>query len=196
MTLAGERFRAVPTDWDVVAAFFERVRRRRVVLHAAAVERRGRTLVLAGAHGRGKSTLALALRLRGWRLLADDLVVVEPDGAVQAVERPVRIKRGIAKALPELRDGPSVLPLRASGPRRARAVIVFGPHRGRLRLESMGAGAAVGALARLAWNFRDVPRDVLAALAALTRKARAFRLSGGTVPQRCAAAEELVDARR
>lgn len=45
----------------------------RVVLHAAAVELRGRVLVILGASGAGKTTLAATLCAMGGRLLGDEL---------------------------------------------------------------------------------------------------------------------------
>ena len=47
-------------------------------VHAAAVARDGRALLLIGAGGRGKTTTAMSLALRGWRLIADDLCFLAP----------------------------------------------------------------------------------------------------------------------
>jgi hypothetical protein len=47
-------------------------------LHAALVARGGRGIAILGAGETGKSTLATALWQRGWSLLGDDLVVVDP----------------------------------------------------------------------------------------------------------------------
>jgi hypothetical protein len=50
----------------------------RAVFHAAAcVAPDGRALLIAGESGAGKSTAALALALRGWRCLTDDLAFVD-----------------------------------------------------------------------------------------------------------------------
>lgn len=54
-------------------------RRRRLVLHAAAVEIEGRTFALLGASGSGKSTLALALARRGHAVLSDEVVAMRTD---------------------------------------------------------------------------------------------------------------------
>lgn len=45
--------------------------------HATAVARNGRAVLLLGAPGAGKSDLALRLIDRGWRLVADDRVILE-----------------------------------------------------------------------------------------------------------------------
>lgn len=49
-------------------------------LHATAVVREGRAVLLIGPSGSGKSDLALRLIDRGWRLLADDQVMLACDG--------------------------------------------------------------------------------------------------------------------
>lgn len=49
-----------------------------LLLHSAAVERGGRTLLLPAWPGHGKTTLCAALAHRGWRLLSDEFGVVKP----------------------------------------------------------------------------------------------------------------------
>jgi hypothetical protein len=53
-----------------------------LVLHGNALEKGGRAIVCLGYSGAGKSTLAYALMQQGWRLLADDLVAITPEGLV------------------------------------------------------------------------------------------------------------------
>jgi hypothetical protein len=62
-------------------------------LHAAAVDRGGRCILLPGESGCGKSTLAAALAGAGMRLLGDDTVVLAPDeaGGVQARPLPFAV---------------------------------------------------------------------------------------------------------
>ena len=85
--------------------------RRFLLLHAAAVERDGRAVVLTGESGAGKSTLAALLQPRGWRLLADEFVLVDPaTGLVHPFPRPVSLKNAaiaVARAaLPHAQFGP------------------------------------------------------------------------------------------
>ena len=64
-----------------------------LMLHAAVLERKGLCVVMPGDPGAGKSTLAAALMLSGWRLLSDELALVDrDDGRVQGLARPVSLK--------------------------------------------------------------------------------------------------------
>ncbi len=63
-----------------------------LILHGAVLERNGRALLLPGEPGAGKSTLAAALMLSGWRLLSDEQILLRADGAIQPAPRPVALK--------------------------------------------------------------------------------------------------------
>ena len=64
-----------------------------VMVHAAVVERGGRALILPAPPGSGKSTLCAGLTFSGWRLLSDELTLVEPrTGRVVPVPRPLSLK--------------------------------------------------------------------------------------------------------
>lgn len=64
-----------------------------LLLHASALERRGRTVILPGDPGVGKSTLTAALTLCGWRLLSDELTMIDrDDGLIVPSPRPVSLK--------------------------------------------------------------------------------------------------------
>jgi HprK-related kinase A len=64
-----------------------------VVIHAAAIERDGRAIIMPAPPGSGKSTLCAALIHRGWRLLSDELALLSlEDGAIHALARPVSLK--------------------------------------------------------------------------------------------------------
>lgn len=66
-----------------------------LILHAAVLERDGRALILPAPSGSGKSTLCAGLLFRGWRLLSDELTLIEPrSGAVVPLPRPVSLKNG------------------------------------------------------------------------------------------------------
>lgn len=64
-----------------------------LVLHAAVVEKRGRAMLLPAPPGSGKSTLCAGLVNRGWRLLSDELALIDPSsGEIAPLARPVSLK--------------------------------------------------------------------------------------------------------
>lgn len=64
-----------------------------LLMHAAALERDGRALLLPALPGSGKSTLATALTLRGWRLLSDEFGAFDPTtGLVKPMLKPPALK--------------------------------------------------------------------------------------------------------
>ncbi|HEX2295927.1 MAG TPA: hypothetical protein VHN37_11530 [Actinomycetota bacterium] len=64
-----------------------------VPLHSSVVERDGFYLVLAGPSRAGKSTLAVELLLRGWRLVSDDLAPIAPtDATATRFLKPVQVR--------------------------------------------------------------------------------------------------------
>jgi HprK-related kinase A len=82
-----------------------------LIIHAAAVERGGRVLILPGPPGSGKSTLCTGLAYRGWRLMSDELALVRPtDGALVALARPISLKNEsievIRRFVPDIVYGP------------------------------------------------------------------------------------------
>lgn len=64
-----------------------------LMIHAAIIEKNGKAIVLPGSPGSGKSTLCAALVNRGWRLLSDEMTIINPS-TLQAVPnpRPVSLK--------------------------------------------------------------------------------------------------------
>ncbi|CAN5421404.1 HprK-related kinase A [soil metagenome] len=85
--------------------------RRYLLLHASAVERDGRVLLMTGESGSGKSTLAALLSRRGWRLLGDEFALIDPaTGLAHAFPRLVSLKNAaigvVEAAVPEARFGP------------------------------------------------------------------------------------------
>jgi HprK-related kinase A len=67
--------------------------RRYLLLHAAAVERDGRALLMTGESGSGKSTLAALLGERGWRFMGDEFALVDlADGRLHPFPRSVSLK--------------------------------------------------------------------------------------------------------
>lgn len=64
-----------------------------LIIHAAVVERGGRAALLPAPPGSGKSTLCAGLVQRGWRLLSDELALIDiQNGLVRGMARPVNLK--------------------------------------------------------------------------------------------------------
>lgn len=75
-------------NWSIAASCHQWL-----TLHAASVERNGFAVVLPAPPGSGKSTLCTALALRGWRLLSDELTLINPQSiAASALARPINLK--------------------------------------------------------------------------------------------------------
>ena len=77
-----------------------------LIIHAAALEKNGRAVVLPGPPGAGKSTLTAYLAHNGWRLLSDELALLSlTDGRLTPLARPVSLKNQsidiIAQAVPD-----------------------------------------------------------------------------------------------
>lgn len=87
------RAQALPMiEWGLnwcIAAYSQHV----LVLHAAAVARGDRAIIMPAPPGSGKSTLCAALVNRGWRLLSDELTIIRLDnGQIEGLARPVNLK--------------------------------------------------------------------------------------------------------
>ena len=64
-----------------------------LLLHAAVLEKNGRAVILPGHPGAGKSTLTAALSLSGFRLLSDEMGLIDrDDGLLVPLARPVNLK--------------------------------------------------------------------------------------------------------
>lgn len=82
-------------------------------LHAAVIERGGQAMILPAPSGSGKSTLCAGLIHRGWRLLSDELTLIDPETLqVIPLPRPVSLKNASIEVIrgfaPEARFGPPV----------------------------------------------------------------------------------------
>ncbi len=79
-------------EWGLNYAIYSQVNSV-LILHAAVLERGGRAVVILGKSGAGKSTLCAGLALSGWRLLSDELALVDTEnGSIHPIARPVSLK--------------------------------------------------------------------------------------------------------
>lgn len=76
----------------------------RLHLHAAAVSRGGRGVLISAPSGTGKTTLAAALAHRGWAYTTDEAVAIAPeDITCYGFPKPLMIKPGGTGLVPDLR---------------------------------------------------------------------------------------------
>lgn len=84
----------------------------RLLFHAGALERDGRTLVLPATPGSGKSTLTAALAQRGWRLLSDEFGVLDIErGCFLPLIKPAALKNESIAVIRRFAPGATLGPL-------------------------------------------------------------------------------------
>lgn len=73
-----------------------------LIIHAGVVEKNGFAAILPAPPGSGKSTLTAGLVLSGWRLLSDELTLIDrKTGWIQPIPRPVSLKNN---SIPVIRE--------------------------------------------------------------------------------------------
>lgn len=171
--------------------------RRHLLLHASAVAKDGRAVVLSGESGSGKSTLAALLGEGDWRLMGDEFTLVEPgSGDALAFPRAVSLKNE-AIAEVEARVDPARLgPLLAGTPKgdirhlipRADAIaamheparpalLLFPRFGGEPAIERIGEGEAFVRLTEASTNYVALGEAGFAAMTRLVRETPAFTIS-------------------
>lgn len=64
-----------------------------LMIHGAVLERGGHAILLPAPSGSGKSTLCAGMMCRGWRLLSDELILIDPATLeIHPLSRPVSLK--------------------------------------------------------------------------------------------------------
>lgn len=92
--------------------------RRHLLLHASAVERDGRVLVMTGQSGSGKSTLSALLGSRGWRFMGDEFVLLDPvSGDAVPFPRLISLKNEAIGAMQAAQPDAQFGPLLAGTPK-------------------------------------------------------------------------------
>lgn len=73
-----------------------------LIIHAGVVEKNGMAAILPAPPGSGKSTLTAGLILSGWRLLSDELTLIDrKTGLIHPLPRPVSLKN---ESIPLIRE--------------------------------------------------------------------------------------------
>ncbi|MBJ7438233.1 MAG: HprK-related kinase A [Sphingopyxis sp.] len=171
--------------------------RRHMLLHASAVARDGRALIMSGESGSGKSTLAALLGEGDWRLMGDEFTLIEPvSGDALAFPRAVSLKNeGIAAVAAQV-DAARLGPLMAGTPKgdvrhlipRSEAIaamhepvrpalLLFPRFGGAAAIEPMGEGEAFVRLTEASTNYVALGEAGFAALTRLVRETPAFGVS-------------------
>jgi len=83
-----------------------------LIIHAAVIERKGQAAILAAPPSSGKSTLTAALIHRGWRLLSDELTLIDPaNGMAIPIARPVGLKNQSIEVIREFEPNAVIGPV-------------------------------------------------------------------------------------
>ena len=196
--------------WDILAHIPERARDF-LLLHAGAVARDGRALLVPGSPEAGKSSLTLALLQLGFDYLSDDIGAIDPvTTRVYPFQKRIAVRRStIVRYFPQLEArleddlaGLGVSPRQRfvrpedagaaiSAPTQVGSIVLLGEDRtGPPRLRPLSRAAAVERMAAYAFNlYRYGDRGVVL-LSRVAADAKAFVLEGGTAIER---AELLAD---
>lgn len=171
--------------------------RRHMLLHASAVARDGRALIMSGESGSGKSTLAALLGEGDWRLMGDEFTLIDPaSGDALAFPRAVSLKNEAIAAVAVQVDTSRLGPLMAGTPKgdirhlipRANAIahmhepvrpalLLFPRFGGAAAIEPMGEGEAFVRLTEASTNYVALGETGFAALTRLVRETPAFGVS-------------------
>lgn len=171
--------------------------RRHMLLHASAVARDGRALIMAGESGSGKSTLAALLGEGDWRLMGDEFTLIDPtSGDAFAFPRAVSLKNEAIAEVAARIDAARLGPLLAGTPKGdirhliprvdaiaamhepARpALLLFPRFGGEVAIEPMGEGEAFVRLTEASTNYVALGEAGFAALTRLVRETPAFAVS-------------------
>jgi HprK-related kinase A len=171
--------------------------RRHLLLHASAVARDGRAVIMSGESGSGKSTLAALLGEDGWRLMGDEFTLIDPAGGdALAFPRAVSLKNAAIAEVAARVDTARLGPLLAGTPKgdirhlipRADAIaamheparpvlLLFPRFGGEAGVEPMGEGEAFVRLTEASTNYVALGEAGFAALTRLVRETPAFGIS-------------------
>jgi HprK-related kinase A len=171
--------------------------RRHMLLHASAVAKDGRAVILSGESGSGKSTLAALLGEGDWRLMGDEFTLIDPEGGnAFAFPRAVSLKNEAIAEVAARVDPSRFGPLLAGTPKgdirhlipRSEAIaarhqparpalLLFPRFGGETVIEPMGEGEAFVRLTEASTNYVALGEAGFSALTRLVRETPAFGIS-------------------
>lgn len=170
-------------------------------LHAGAVVKDNRVLLLPGHSGTGKTTLVLGLLLSGWALLSDEIALIHPQtGYIRPFPRVLCVKHeslklfgaldrlhGLEKpgAVVRLNEvdcvSPVPFPIHPEVDFHNTPLIIFSHYQvdAQPRLEEISAAHALGRLIRYTLDGHPLTQQGLDSLGGLVEHARCFDLQAG-----------------
>jgi HprK-related kinase A len=185
-----------------------------LILHSAVVERKNKGVLLSAVSGSGKSTLSAELSLQGWRLLSDELALIDDELNLMPLARPVSLKNSsidlIRARHPSAVIGPlardthkgTVGHLKVSGDSITRNLVPVIPKLivfpkwtagSPLRVIPVGAGQAALRLIDQAFNYSILGTEGFRRLVALVRNTEAWEIEYSSLDEVRDALETLVD---
>lgn len=188
-----------------------------LIIHAAVVERNGCGLILPAPPGSGKSTLCAGLVNRGWRLLSDELALIDPaTGMLQAIPRPVSLKNGAIEVIGQFAPGAVLGPvvhettkgrvahmqppedsIRSSGRNALPRLVVLPKYEpgSPPRLEALTRGTALMQLAENAFNYNLHGRRGFETLATVIDGCDCYRFTYSRLDDAAGLFADLADGR-
>lgn len=184
-----------------------------LILHSAVLEIDGRGVLLSAVSGSGKSTLAAELALGGWRLLSDELALIDASGELVPCPRPVSLKNAsvdvVHRRYPQAEMGPLAhnthkgsiahLPTPAGAVARAHErvspkLIIFPKWTAgaALRVDAVGAGQAAMRLIDQSFNYSILGLGGFERLSGLVAGAEAWEMEYSSLDDARGALAELV----
>lgn len=185
-----------------------------LILHSAVLETRGAGVLFSAVSGSGKSTLAAELALSGWRLLSDELALLDERLELIPCVRPVSLKNLsidlIQSRHPEAVFGPlatnthkgSIAHLPAPGDSIRRGsesanprLIVFPKwvDGAALRMRAVGQGQAAMRLIDQSFNYSTLGASGFQRLARLVSSTEAWEIEYSSLDEARDALDELVE---
>jgi hypothetical protein len=180
--------------WEVNRGVVEKAGNR-LLLHAAAAERDGRVVILAGPEGSGKSTLVAALVRSGLRYVTDETVAVElRGGAIAPYPKPIALHETehCQRLVPAHAIRPDAVATSGGNARLLVLLAGYQPGRGPGARSISRAEAAV-ALAEQAFNFRSLGARRLDAIADVVSACDCYRLEVGELDAGCRLVNDLFE---
>lgn len=187
-----------------------------LILHSAVVELDGCGVLLAAVSGSGKSTLAAELSLQGWRLLSDELALIDEKLQLVPCARPVSLKNQSIEVIqtrhPSANFGPfardthkgTIAHLPASDASVDRNLEVAIPRiiifpkwtsGAPLRVTPVGSGQAALRLIDQSFNYPLLGRQGFERLADLVNSAEAWEVEYASLDEARETLEQLVEDR-